>query len=70
MTGMASAGVGRLTLVDADEVDATNLQRQIVHRLDRIGQPKVESAAASIRARLQKNLNLLTLDASPRHPSN
>ena len=47
---LASAGVGTLTLVDADHVDATNLQRQIAHRLDRIGQPKVDSAAASVRA--------------------
>ena len=47
---LASAGVGTLTLVDADVVDATNLQRQIAHRLDGVGRPKVESAAAAMRA--------------------
>ncbi|MDI4634014.1 HesA/MoeB/ThiF family protein [Pelomonas sp. V22] len=46
---LGTAGVGRITLVDHDTVDLTNLQRQIAHRQDRIGQPKVESAAQSIR---------------------
>lgn len=41
---LASAGVGRLTLCDPDNVDLTNLQRQIVHRMEAIGTPKVESA--------------------------
>lgn len=41
---LAAAGVGRITLCDPDVVDLTNLQRQIVHRNDAIGQPKVESA--------------------------
>lgn len=45
---LGSAGVGRITLVDHDTVDATNLQRQIAHTLDRIGQPKAESARAAI----------------------
>jgi molybdopterin/thiamine biosynthesis adenylyltransferase len=45
---LATAGVGTLTLVDADTVDLTNLQRQIVHRQDRIGQPKVASAAHTL----------------------
>ena len=47
---LGSAGVGRITLVDPDTVDLTNLQRQIAHRQDRIGQPKVVSAAATIQA--------------------
>lgn len=46
---LGTAGVGRLTLVDADTVDLTNLQRQIVHRDDRIGEPKAESAARTLR---------------------
>lgn len=46
---LGTAGVGRITLVDDDTVDLTNLQRQIAHRQDRIGQAKVESAAQSIR---------------------
>ena len=33
---LGSAGVGQITLVDPDQVDATNLQRQIAHRLDRL----------------------------------
>ena len=41
---LASAGVGTLTLCDGDTVDLTNLQRQIVHRTEAIGRPKVESA--------------------------
>lgn len=47
---LASAGVGRLILADGDTVDATNLQRQIVHREATIGWPKVESAAETLRA--------------------
>ncbi|WP_022981309.1 molybdopterin-synthase adenylyltransferase MoeB [Ideonella sp. B508-1] len=47
---LGSAGVGRITLVDPDTVDLTNLQRQIAHRQDRIGQAKVASAAAAIQA--------------------
>ncbi len=41
---LAAAGVGTLTICDDDNVDLTNLQRQIVHRSDAIGRPKVESA--------------------------
>ncbi len=41
---LAAAGVGTLTLCDDDTVDLTNLQRQIVHRTDAIGTPKVASA--------------------------
>ena len=47
---LASAGVGHITLVDHDHVDATNLQRQIAHTLDRVGQLKVDSAQQAIRA--------------------
>ena len=42
---LASAGVGRITLVDDDVVDLTNLQRQIAHTTARVGLPKVASAA-------------------------
>jgi molybdopterin/thiamine biosynthesis adenylyltransferase/rhodanese-related sulfurtransferase len=45
---LAAAGVGTLGLVDADVVDASNLQRQIIHATSRIGDPKVESAAKTI----------------------
>ena len=47
---LGTAGVGRITIVDHDSVDLTNLQRQIAHNLARVGQPKVESAAQSIAA--------------------
>ena len=47
---LGSAGVGRLTLVDDDVVGLTNLQRQIAHTHDRIGQPKVHSARAAVLA--------------------
>jgi molybdopterin/thiamine biosynthesis adenylyltransferase len=47
---LGTAGVGRITLVDHDTVDLTNLQRQIAHTLARVGQPKVESARAGMLA--------------------
>jgi molybdopterin/thiamine biosynthesis adenylyltransferase len=47
---LGSAGIGRLTLVDDDTVDLTNLQRQIAHTHARIGQPKVASARAAVLA--------------------
>ncbi len=45
---LAAAGVGTLGVVDADTVDASNLQRQIIHATSRVGMPKVESAAKMI----------------------
>jgi molybdopterin-synthase adenylyltransferase len=47
---LGTAGVGRITVVDDDVVDVTNLQRQIAHDLSRVGQPKAESARRSILA--------------------
>ncbi len=47
---LATAGIGHLTLVDHDTVDLTNLQRQIAHTEDRVGQPKVESARQTLLA--------------------
>ena len=49
---LAAAGVGTLGLIDDDVVDASNLQRQILHGTDRLGMPKVESAERTL-----KNLN-------------
>ncbi|KAF1067112.1 molybdopterin-synthase adenylyltransferase MoeB [Variovorax sp.] len=46
---LAAAGVGRIVLVDDDEVDLTNLQRQVAHTEARVGQPKVASAAQAMR---------------------
>ena len=47
---LASAGVGHLVLVDDDHVDLTNLQRQIVHTTERVGESKVASAAQTLGA--------------------
>ncbi len=45
---LAAAGVGTLGIVDFDVVDVSNLQRQILHHLDDVGRPKVETAAEAI----------------------
>jgi molybdopterin/thiamine biosynthesis adenylyltransferase len=45
---LAASGVGRITLVDDDEVDLTNLQRQVMHATARIGQPKVDSGREAL----------------------
>lgn len=47
---LGTAGVGRITIVDHDAVDLTNLQRQIAHNLERVGHPKAESARDAIAA--------------------
>jgi sulfur-carrier protein adenylyltransferase/sulfurtransferase len=47
---LAAAGVGTLGIVDDDEVDLTNLQRQVIHNSERVGEPKVESAQKTIAA--------------------
>ncbi len=47
---LAAAGVGTLGIVDNDEVDLSNLQRQVIHSSDRIGVPKVDSAEQTIKA--------------------
>jgi len=56
---LAAAGVGTLGLIDADIVDETNLQRQIIHSLDTLGTPKVDSAKASIEA-LNPDVDVIT----------
>ncbi|MEF8699886.1 MAG: molybdopterin-synthase adenylyltransferase MoeB [Candidatus Accumulibacter sp. UW26] len=45
---LAAAGLGRITLADGDTVDLTNLQRQILHTQDRIGQTKARSAQTAL----------------------
>jgi sulfur-carrier protein adenylyltransferase/sulfurtransferase len=47
---LAAAGVGTLGIVDSDVVDTTNLQRQILHSSERVGEPKVESAKRTLEA--------------------
>lgn len=58
---LASAGVGHLTLVDFDFVDESNLQRQIIHSLDTLGDSKVLSAKRRIR-RLNENCDVTTIE--------
>jgi molybdopterin/thiamine biosynthesis adenylyltransferase len=57
---LASAGVGTLTLVDGDRVDLTNLQRQILHTTERVGQPKAESGRRTLAA-INPQVNLVTV---------
>jgi sulfur-carrier protein adenylyltransferase/sulfurtransferase len=47
---LAAAGVGHLGVVDADDVELSNLQRQVLHDTESVGTPKVDSAAARLRA--------------------
>jgi sulfur-carrier protein adenylyltransferase/sulfurtransferase len=47
---LAAAGIGTIGLVDDDVVDASNLQRQVIHNTERIGRPKTESARIAIEA--------------------
>src|SRR5438045_5249222 len=47
---LAAAGVGTIGIVDFDTVDLSNLQRQIIHNSERIGQKKVDSARQTINA--------------------
>ena len=55
---LAAAGVGTIGFVDDDVVDASNLQRQIIHATDRVGMPKVESAAIAI-AKLNPDVKVI-----------
>ncbi|HKK16575.1 MAG TPA: molybdopterin-synthase adenylyltransferase MoeB [Gammaproteobacteria bacterium] len=61
---LAASGVGHLTLVDYDKVDLSNLQRQIVHTTDRIGELKVESARKTLAA-LNPDVEIQTLAVKP-----
>ena len=47
---LAAAGVGAIGLIDDDDVDVSNLQRQVIHTSAAVGRPKVDSAAETIRA--------------------
>jgi len=58
---LAAAGVGTLGIVDMDEVDASNLQRQILHNVDRIGERKVDSAKKTLTA-LNPDVNVVAHD--------
>lgn len=58
---LAAAGVGTLGIIDDDEVDLTNLQRQIVHVTDAVGQKKTDSAKATLAA-LNPGINVVLHD--------
>ncbi len=58
---LAAAGVGTIGIVDMDEVDASNLQRQILHNLDRIGDRKVDSAKKTLTL-LNPDVDVVTYD--------
>ncbi len=58
---LASSGVGRITVADGDSVDLTNLQRQVVHRVDAIGRNKAASAAATLAA-INPEINVVALE--------
>ncbi|MGH3940836.1 MAG: adenylyltransferase/sulfurtransferase MoeZ [Pseudonocardiaceae bacterium] len=64
---LAAAGIGTLGIVEFDEVDESNLQRQVIHGQSDIGRPKAESARDSIREInpfIQVNLHQVRLDSS------
>jgi molybdopterin/thiamine biosynthesis adenylyltransferase/rhodanese-related sulfurtransferase len=58
---LAAAGVGTIGIVDMDEVDASNLQRQILHNMDRIGDRKVDSAKKTLTL-MNPDVNVVTYD--------
>jgi molybdopterin/thiamine biosynthesis adenylyltransferase/rhodanese-related sulfurtransferase len=58
---LAAAGVGTLGIVDMDEVDSSNLQRQILHNVDRIGDRKVDSAKKTLTM-LNPDVDVVTYD--------
>jgi molybdopterin/thiamine biosynthesis adenylyltransferase/rhodanese-related sulfurtransferase len=55
---LAAAGIGTMGLVDDDVVDASNLQRQVIHNSERVGMPKTESARLTIEA-LNPDVNVV-----------
>ena len=57
---LATSGIGRMTIADADTVDLTNLQRQILYRTDSVGLPKVDAARATLAA-VNPDVELITL---------
>ncbi|MEO1055432.1 MAG: molybdopterin-synthase adenylyltransferase MoeB [Actinomycetota bacterium] len=58
---LAAAGVGTIGIVDMDEVDSSNLQRQILHNVDRVGDRKVDSAKKTLTM-LNPDVNVVTYD--------
>lgn len=61
---LASSGIGKITLVDDDTVDLTNLHRQILHMTDNIGMPKVLSGKQTL-ARLNPDVEVIAINERP-----
>ena len=59
---LAAAGVGTIGIIDMDVVDESNLQRQVLHNVDRVGDRKVDSAKKTLTA-LNPDVNVVTYDA-------
>jgi len=64
---LAAAGIGKLTLIDFDTVDDSNLQRQIIHREKNIGQPKVKSAQQTLQ-QINSHIQITSLTQPPTDP--
>ena len=58
---LAAAGVGTIGIIDMDVVDASNLQRQVLHNMDRIGERKVDSAKKTLTL-INPDVNVVTYD--------
>ena len=58
---LAAAGVGTIGIVDDDVVDESNLQRQVLHNVERLGMPKVESARKTLQA-LNPDVNVVAIE--------
>ena len=58
---LAAAGVGTIGIIDMDVVDSSNLQRQILHNMDRLGERKVDSAKKTLTA-MNPDINVVTYD--------
>tara|TARA_Y100001001_G_C7970239_1_gene295678 strand:- start:549 stop:1217 length:669 start_codon:yes stop_codon:yes gene_type:complete len=58
---LAAAGVGTIGIIDMDVVDESNLQRQVIHNTERVGQRKVDSARQTITS-LNPDVNVVTFD--------
>ena len=60
---LAASGIGNLIIYDGDQVDLTNLQRQIIHNTDSVGQPKVLSAKNTLTA-INPEINITAVHAN------
>ena len=58
---LAAAGVGTIGIIDMDVVDSSNIQRQVLHNMDRVGMRKVDSAKMTLSA-MNPDLNVITYD--------